>query len=73
MSDSSHIRSVLIGVEYQNCRQTLDVYLLLATILIFNANYNTTDTQCLVQICRWLKLLDTDNNRPKMYSPVHCN
>ena len=24
---SSHIRSVLIGVKYQNCSRTLDVYL----------------------------------------------
>ena len=31
MSGSSHIRSVLIGVEYRNCRRTLDVYLLFAT------------------------------------------
>ena len=30
MSGSSHIRSILIGVEYQNCRRTLDVYLLFA-------------------------------------------
>ena len=30
MFDSSHIRNVLIGVEYQNCCQTLDVYLLFA-------------------------------------------
>ena len=30
MSGSSHIRSVLIGVEYRNYRQTLNVYLLLA-------------------------------------------
>ena len=30
MSSSSHIQSVLIGVEYQNCCQTLDVYLLFA-------------------------------------------
>ena len=28
MSGSSHIRSVLIGVEHQNCRRILDVYLL---------------------------------------------
>ena len=27
MSGSSHIRSVLIDIEYRNCRQTLDVYL----------------------------------------------
>ena len=31
MSGSSHIRSALIGVEYRNCRRTLDVYLLFAT------------------------------------------
>jgi hypothetical protein len=31
MSGSSHIQSVLIGVEYRNCRQTLDVYLLVAS------------------------------------------
>ena len=31
MSGSSHILSVLIGVEYQNCLQTLDGYLLFAT------------------------------------------
>ena len=30
MSGSSDIRSVLIGVEYQNFRQILDVYLLFA-------------------------------------------
>ena len=30
MSGSSHIRSVLIGVKYRNCHQTLDVYLLYA-------------------------------------------
>ena len=30
MSGSSHIRSVLIGVEYRNYYQTLDVYLLFA-------------------------------------------
>ena len=33
MSGSSHIRSVLIGVEYRNCRRTLDVYLLFAILL----------------------------------------
>ena len=27
MSGSSHIQSALIGVEYRNCRRTLDVYL----------------------------------------------
>ena len=27
MRGSFHIRSVLIVVKYQNCRQTLDVYL----------------------------------------------
>ena len=30
MCGSSHIQSVLIGVEYRNCRRTLDVYLLFA-------------------------------------------
>ena len=30
MSDSSHIQSVLMCAEYQNCCQTLDVYLLFA-------------------------------------------
>ena len=30
MSGSSHIQSVLIGVEYRNCCPTLDVYLLFA-------------------------------------------
>ena len=33
MSGSSHIQSVLIGVEYRNCRPTLDVYLLFAILL----------------------------------------
>ena len=31
MRGSSHIRSVLIGVEYRNFRRTLDVYLHFAT------------------------------------------
>ena len=30
MSSSSHIQSVLIGIEYRNCCRTLDVYLLFA-------------------------------------------
>jgi hypothetical protein len=30
MSGTSHVRSVLIGVEYQNCHRTLDVHLLFA-------------------------------------------
>ena len=30
MSGSSHIRSVLIGIEYQNCHQTFGIYLLFA-------------------------------------------
>ena len=30
MSGSSHIQSVLIGVEYRNCRRTLDIYLFVA-------------------------------------------
>ena len=33
MSGSSHIQSVLIGIEYRNCCQTLDVYLLFAILL----------------------------------------
>jgi hypothetical protein len=28
MSGSSHIRSVLIGIEYRNCNRIFDVYLL---------------------------------------------
>ena len=32
MSGSSHIRSVLIGVEYRNFCRTLDVYLLFAIL-----------------------------------------
>ena len=34
MSGSSHIQSVLIGVEYRNCRRTLDVYLLFPFLLV---------------------------------------
>ena len=30
MRGSSHIQSVQIGVEYQNCRRALDVYFLVA-------------------------------------------
>jgi hypothetical protein len=33
MSGSSHIRSVLIGVEYRNCHQTFVVYLLCAILM----------------------------------------
>ena len=33
MSDSSHLRSVLIAVEYQNYCQTLDVYLRIVIML----------------------------------------
>ena len=33
MNGLSHIRCVLIGVEYQNCHLTLDVYLLFANLL----------------------------------------
>ena len=39
MCESSHIWIVLIGIEYQNCRQTLDVYLLVA-ISIGKIQYN---------------------------------
>ena len=34
MSGSSHILSVLIAIEYQNCHLTLDVYLLYAILLV---------------------------------------
>jgi hypothetical protein len=30
MCSPCHIQNVLIGIEYQNCRRTLDVYLLFA-------------------------------------------
>ena len=33
MSGSSHIQIVLIGIKYQNCRQTLDVYSFFAILL----------------------------------------
>ena len=33
MSSSSHIRSILIGIECQNCRRTLDAYLLFVILL----------------------------------------
>ena len=33
MGESSHIQSVLIGVEYQNLCRTLDVYLLVAILM----------------------------------------
>ena len=33
MSGSIHIQSVLIGVEYQNCYQALDVYLVFTILL----------------------------------------
>ena len=33
VSGSSHTPNVLIGVEYRNCRQTLDAYLLFAIFL----------------------------------------
>ena len=33
MSGSSHIGSVLIGLKYRNCCQTLDAYLLFAILL----------------------------------------
>ena len=36
MSGSSHIQSVLIGIEYRNCCQTLDVYLRFAILLLRN-------------------------------------
>ena len=33
MCGSCHIRNFVIGMEYQNCRRTLDVYLLFAILL----------------------------------------
>ena len=39
MCGSCHIQNILIGVEYQNCCQTLDVYLLVA-ISIGKIQYN---------------------------------
>ena len=33
MCGSSHIHSVQIGIEYWNCHQTLDVYLIFAILL----------------------------------------
>ena len=33
MCGSCHIRNVLIGVEYQNCRPMLDVYLLFSILM----------------------------------------
>jgi len=33
MRGSSHFRSVLVCVEYRNCRRTLDVYLLFAILI----------------------------------------
>ena len=34
MSGSSHIRGVLIVVEYQNCHRILNVYLLFVTWMV---------------------------------------
>ena len=60
MSGSSHIRSVLIGVEYRNYYRTLDVYLLFAIwmgqiqsklIYIF-VSYRVIDWPvCKLQVC----------------------
>ena len=33
MCGSSHFHSVQIGIEYRNCHQTLDVYLIFAILL----------------------------------------
>ena len=39
MSSSSHIQSVLIGIEYQNCHHTLDfIYFLLFCLGKLNQN-----------------------------------
>ena len=55
MSGSSHIQSVLIGVEYQNCRATLDVYLLFAILLgqrKSKVNYRLVTYKLDLQICK---------------------
>ena len=41
ISGSSHIGSVLIGVEYQNYYQTLDVYLLFAICNLWTGQFVT--------------------------------
>jgi hypothetical protein len=41
---SSHIRSVLIGIEYRNCRQTLDVYCLFTYCYLDRANSIKTNS-----------------------------
>ena len=55
MSCSSHIRSVLIGVEYQNYRRTLDVYLLFAIwmgqIQLKLIDIFVTEPVCKLQVC----------------------
>ena len=38
MRESSHIRSVLIGIEYHNYHQTVDVYLLFTFCYLGGAN-----------------------------------
>ena len=43
---SSHIRSVLIGVKYRNCRQTLNVYLLVAISIGQNQSQQTNLQTC---------------------------
>ena len=43
MAGSSHIRSVLIGVEYKNCCPTLDIHLLFPIIILDGANSIKTD------------------------------
>ena len=45
MSGSSHIQSVLIGVEYQNCRRTLDAYLLFKWANIIKTKLQTCNLQ----------------------------
>ena len=52
MSSSSHIQTVLIGVEHRNCRQTLDVYLLFGQIQS-KINYRLTNWPVhKLQICK---------------------
>ena len=45
MCGSCHIRNVLIGVEYGNWCQTLDVYLLFAILLLLKTKLQTCNLQ----------------------------
>ena len=58
MSGSSHIQSVLIGVEYRNCHGTLNVYLLFTILITYiksNESCNLQTGQSIfhkLQICK---------------------